>query len=349
MRKASIPLLALLLATAAGAAPAGDAPKTFRVGARGEGARFEAPGQVRAVRQAVLAAQAGGRITEVLVRSGEAVKRGQVLLRIDAPAARATAEAADAQAAAAAAQLASARADFARTERLHERAYVSDAGLQRAAAQLQAVEAQSTAASAQARAARETAGWDDLRAPYDGRITSVSVAPGDLASPGQPLVGVYAPGPMRVLADVPEETAAALATDQPVRLAYAAGGCSGAPEEARSWTLVPAIDSRSRSVGVRVELPDPNDCVPGVLVRVSLPLRGARQGLAVPRDALIRRGELDAVYVVDARGQAALRQVRIGEASGESVEVLAGVEAGEEVLREAAHYRPTAPGTAARP
>lgn len=328
----------LLLALAASGQAA--APATVRVGGPAAGDRFEAPGQVQAVRQAELAAQASGRVTEVLVRSGDVVRQGQVLLRIDAPAARAAAEAARAQSGAAAAQLASARADFARAQRLHEQQYLSDAALQRAEAQLKSVEAQAMAASAQAHASGEVAGWDSVRAPYDGRITSVLVAAGDLASPGQPLVGVYAPGPMRVLADVPEDVAARLATDQPVRLAFEAGACPGAPAEVPAWTLVQAVDARSRSVAVRIELPPLRACLPGALVRASLPLRDARATLSVPRSALVRRGELDAVYVVAAEGRIVLRQVRLGEAQGEAVEVLAGLEPGEQVLRDAAAYRP---------
>lgn len=342
-------LPALFLALGSGAATAATAnpAATYQVGAATGTGRFETPGQLVAVGQAELAAQAGGRITEMLVRSGDAVRRGQVLLRIDAPAARAGAQASAAQSGAADAQLLSARADFERATRLHEKHYLSDAALQRAQAQLRAVEAQATAAAAQARAAREVAGWEELRAPYDGWVTAVRVAAGDLTQPGQPLVAVYAPGPMRAMADVPEDIARDLLPDRPVRLAYPTGSCAGAPVEMPSWTLVPAVDARSRSVGVRVELPALRDCVPGVLVRLSLPTRASRPSLSVPRSALVRRGEFDAVYVMSDDGRAQLRQVRLGEAHADAVEVLAGLEPGERVLREAVRYQaPASPGAA---
>jgi len=341
--------LSLLLMWVAAGAMAADEPTTVTVGGGVAGARLVALGQIEAVRQAVLAAQATGRVTEVLVRSGEAVQRGQVLLRIDSPAARASAQAGSAEATAAAAQLASAQADFERAKRLHAKQYLSDAALERMQAQLKAVEAKSTATAAQARAARDIAGWEELRAPYDGRVTSVGVAAGDLASPGQPLVGIYAPGPMRVLADIPENVAGQLATDQSVQLAFDTSGCASAPTEVTSWTVVPAIDPRSRSVGIRVELPELAGCMPGALVRASLPLKSTRPSLTVPRTALIRRGELDAVYVVGPDARVTLRQVRLGEAAPTSVEVLAGLEAGERVLRDAMRYRPAAPGQGGSP
>lgn len=323
----------------AGAAFAAD-PATFQVGARTDAGRFETPGQLVAVAQAELGAQASGRISEVRVRSGDAVRRGQVLLRIDAPGARAGAQASLAQAGAADAALVSARADFERARRLHERKYLSDAALERARAQLHAVEAQAAAATAQARAAGEAAGWEELRAPYDGWVTAVRVSAGDLAQPGQPLVAVYAPGPMRILADVPEDVAHELAPDRPVRLSFPAGSCASAPAEVASFTQVRAVDPRSRSVGVRVELPSMRDCMPGVVVRLGLPMRTDRKALSIPGTAVVRRGEMDAVYVAAAGGRMQLRQVRLGEAQGDRVEVLAGLEPGEQVVRDAAHFQP---------
>jgi hypothetical protein len=162
------------------------------------------------------------------------------------------------------------------------------------------------------------------------------------------LIGVYAPGPMRVLADVPEDIAGTLAADRPVRLAYDAAACAGGPKESTSWTAVRAVDPRSRSVEVRVELPELPGCLPGSLVRISLPTQASRPALTVPRSALLRRGELDAVYVVGADGRATLRQVRLGEGDTEVVEVLAGLSAGERVVKDAARHRPAAPGAAER-
>ena len=110
---------------------------------------------------------------------------------------------------------------------------------------------------------------------------------------------------------------------------------------------MPAVDARSRSVGVRVELPELRDCLPGALVRVALPLRGAAtNAYTVPRTAVIHRGELDAVYIVDANGRVMLRQVRLGEGRGDAVMVLSGLESGERVVRDAQRYRAPVQGGA---
>ncbi|MFO1468616.1 MAG: efflux RND transporter periplasmic adaptor subunit [Steroidobacteraceae bacterium] len=316
------------------------AQQTVQVGGPSGPSWFQVPAQVHAVREAQLGAQSSGRVVDVKVRSGESVKRGEVLLRIDSPAARAAAAAAVAQAAAAQAQWSSASADLERARKLHEKQYLSDAALQRAQAHATAVHAQAQASDAQARAAREMAGWEELRAPYDGWAIAVHVAAGDLAQPGQPLVSVYAPGPMRILADVPDDLREKLAADGPIQLLFPGGGCEGAPAQAKDWTMVPAVDARSRSVGVRVELGDLPRCRPGTVVLVGLPLRGASPALQVPATALVRRGELDAVYVMAERGPVQLRQVRIGERSGDVVRILAGLERGEKVIIDAARFQP---------
>ena len=71
--------------------------------------------------------------------------------------------------------------------------------------------------------------------------------------------------------------------------------------------------------------------MPGTAAKVLLPTGTVRR-LVIPAEAVIRRGELTAAYVVGADGRAQLRQIRVGEAVGSGlVEVLAGVDAGERV------------------
>jgi membrane fusion protein, multidrug efflux system len=339
--------LAAVLVAVLAVAPASGQSAVVVVGGPAAVGAFAAPGQVEAVRQAVLAAQADGRVTEVLVRSGERVRSGQVLLRIDSPAARAAGEAGAAQAAGAASALAAARADFERAQRLHAQQYLSDAALQRAEAHFRTAEGQARAAEAQAGAARAASGWRELRAPYAGVVTSVNAAAGDLAQAGRPLIGFYAPGALRVVADIPGDVVPSLRREAPVSMQFGPGACSGRSEaEVANWMVVPAVDAASRSVAVRVELPATFDCLPGSLVRLQLPMKGAAAGLAVPASALLRRGELDAVYVLDAQGVAHLRQLRLGERSGDSVLVLAGLEPGERVVRDAQGYQAPAAGRA---
>jgi hypothetical protein len=97
-------------------------------------------------------------------------------------------------------------------------------------------------------------------------------------------------------------------------------------------TVVPAADPRTHTTRVRIELPeDVRGVYPGVFARAHFVV-GSAPRLLVPREAVLRRSEVTAVYVIDAKGYPQLRQVRLGAAADEqSVEVLAGLKAGERV------------------
>jgi hypothetical protein len=102
--------------------------------------------------------------------------------------------------------------------------------------------------------------------------------------------------------------------------------------DATSITLVPAADPRTHSTQVRLQLPaDVKGVHPGVFARAHFVV-GTAPRLMVPREAIVRRSELVAVYVVRESGPPLLRQVRLGTASDErGIEVLAGLVAGEPV------------------
>jgi membrane fusion protein, multidrug efflux system len=99
--------------------------------------------------------------------------------------------------------------------------------------------------------------------------------------------------------------------------------------------VVPSADPRTHTTQVRLDLPaDAQGLLPGVFARAHF-VTGRAPRLMVPRAAVLRRSEVTAVYVVDAQGAPRLRQVRVGTASDEkSVEVLAGLKAGEKVALE---------------
>ncbi len=305
------------------------APPTFRVDASEQDGSYVATGTVEAVRQGTLGAQVSGRVLEVLVRTGDAVKPGQPLIRIEADDALDAASAGAATASGAAARLAMARAENERARRLRAQDYISVAALQRSEAALHSAEADAQATAAAASAARTRAGWRTVTAPYAGSVTGVLVAPGDLATAGRPLVTLYAPGSLRVIALVPESLIRQLQTAKPAFLAAADPGQPAVPVS--SWSVVSAVDPATHNVEVRAELPDGIRLQPGQFARLLLPLRGGEAQMRIPLRAVLNRSELNAVYVVDAQGAAHLRQVRLGPIQGEQVTVLAGLQSGERI------------------
>ena len=291
-------------------------------------------GVVEAVRQTVVAAQVAGAIVSLEVRAGDSVKAGQVLARIDARSADQTASASDAQLRQAQALLDVATKDFERQQQLYQKQYISQAALDRAESQYKAAQAQAAALQAQAGAARTQSGLHVLRAPYAGVVADVPVSPGDMAMPGRALMTIYEPGTLRVSASVPQSAWSAPARG--VRVEF-----PGLPEarrwlDARDVQLLPTVDAATHTVQLRIPLPAGIEGVaPGMFARVWLPAADGAQAAAgrlfVPRSAVVRRAEMNGVYVLDSKGMPLLRYVRLGRSVGDEVEVLSGVSAGERV------------------
>ncbi len=327
-------LMAALATSSTVALAAQPAPAALAsVVAEGSNAANEAShdGVVEAVRQTVIAAQVPGAIVALQVKPGDSVKAGQVLARIDSHAADQNALASDATVRAARASLDVATKDFDRQKQLYDKNYISQAALERAEAQFKATQAQVAAQLAQAGAAHVAAGFHTVRAPYDGVVSEVPVSLGDMALPGRALLTLYDPSALRVTAAVPQAFAAPGATAQSrVELP--------ALPAAQQWvkpirvTALPAADSATHTVQVRFDLPATPGLVPGMFARAWIPSQGAADArVYVPTKAIVRRAELTALYVISGEGRALLRQVRLGRAAGDRVEVLSGLSAGERV------------------
>jgi hypothetical protein len=113
--------------------------------------------------------------------------------------------------------------------------------------------------------------------------------------------------------------------------------------ESSAVTLFPAAQPETNTFRARIELPkDVEGLAPGMFVKVGL-VTGEAERLLVPRSAIVERSEMRGVYVVAPDGRVTLRQVRLGHARGERVEILAGLVAGERVALD-----PVAAGLLAR-
>jgi membrane fusion protein, multidrug efflux system len=289
---------------------------------------FAATGTVEAVRQGTLGAQVSGRVDAVLIGNGDEVAAGQALIRIDADEARQSAAASHATATGADARLASARADYERAQKLRARDYISDAAMQRAESAWRTAQADAEATRAEADAASTRAGWHTVRAPYAAHVTGLWVSAGDMVTPGRPLVGLYAPGALRVVARVPETVGPRLRAGNAVQLELP----GSAPLAVTTWRIVPAIDPATHSIEVRLDLPPGTRADPGMFAKLLLPLRDALPDLRIPTRAIVQRSEVTAVYVLDDRGLAHLRQVRLGAVAGDRVSVLSGLRRGERIV-----------------
>jgi multidrug efflux system membrane fusion protein len=300
---------------------------------------------VEAVRQTTVSAQVPGAIVSILVQAGDRVRAGQALVRIDARAAQQNVAGSAAQVDAAQAVLNVASKELERQKQLLAKQYISQAALERTQAQWLAAQAQVKALQAQTRVAEAQSGFFVLNAPYAGIVSEVTATVGDMAMPGRPLLVLHDPSALRVVASVPQSMLAGL-SDKLKTVRYEIPGVIGqtGPRTPTQTQLLPTIDAATHTAQIRLILPAGNTAettgltglAPGMFARVWLPATGSTaqpdaERLYLPSTAILRRAEMTGVYVLDAQGQPRLRQVRLGRAAGELVEVLSGVRKGEQV------------------
>ena len=322
--------LALLCAQGVVAAPAAPLP-VAPVQAEALAPTRTEDGQVEALRQATVAAQVAGTVLELNVRAGDAVRAGQVLLRIDARAAEQGVAASTAQVAAAQAALDAATSELARKRQLADKKYISQGALEQAESQYRSAQAQVRALAAQAGAARTQTGLHVLRAPFDGVVAQLGVERGDMAMPGRPLLTVYDPAALRVTANVPASALPGVAL-QPGAVRVLLAGAAVAPVRVQ---VLPTVDPQTLTQTVRADLPAATRAVPGQFARlqwVGTGGAGVAPRIYIPAGAVVRRADVTAVSVMGEGQQPQLRQVRLGPVHGERVEVLAGLDAGEPLI-----------------
>jgi len=337
MKPLRITLIATALLALAACGHESAAPKlpplpslqTLTVGAGADTAGRSWDGVVEAVQQADLTAQTAGRVTVVNVDVNDRVAKGDVLVRLTAVEQQAGANTARAQLRAAEAAAAEAEANYRRFAALAGGQYVSRAHIDQARAARDSSIAARDAARAQVAQASQQTEYTVVRAPFAGVVSARRVEPGESVAPGQPLMAVYAPGALRIEVQVPQSEAEAIRTAGRARVALA----DGRTVDAADVVVFPAADPSTHSVGVRVTLPDmPKAPAPGVTAKVLFPIAAAPNTgvVSIPESALVQRGEVSGVYVI-AGNRIALRQVRLGQRSGDRVEVLAGLKAGDVV------------------
>lgn len=321
-------------------ATAQDGPQVpvWAVAPRGAGMAQTHDGVVEPQRQATVSSQTGGRVLQMTVRAGDRVRAGQLLAVLDDREAQAASQRVAAQIAEAEAQLRQAQANHRRNEGLRAQGFISQAAVDQSLSQLQAAQAAREQALAAQRQAQATQSHARVTAPFDGVVAQTLAEPGDLALPGTPLLRIHAPAPLRVTVRLPLSVVPVAQAAQRVEILSADASAQVWTPTSRQW--LPAADPVSQTLEWRLGLPDGTGLMPGQTVRVRFAAEAAAavsssERLLLPSAAVLRRGELTAVYVAQPQGFA-LRAVRLGADHGAAgVEVLAGLRPGEVVALDA--------------
>ncbi len=304
---------------------------------------LEAVGTVRAAKTSQLSSQMMGTIVELRVREGDRVQRGQVLAVIDDAQPRAAVERATAAESATEQELAASNSELSlaestlnRYQNLFDRKSVSPQEFDEVKGRYQVALAHrdmTRGAEAQAKVAvsqaRTSLSYTRVLAPFDGVITEKKADPGTLASPGLPTFTIEEQGHYRLEATINEND---LRYVSPGELVPVVVDALRTPElKGKVVQIIPAADAASRSFLVKIELPADPQMRSGLFGRAQFS-RGNRSSVLIPRSAVVERGQLQAIYVLDPNKIASLRYVTLGKTSGAEVEVLAGVQQGERLV-----------------
>jgi membrane fusion protein (multidrug efflux system) len=279
--------------------------------------KLEALGNARANESVNVSTKSSNIVTAVMFRDGERVKRGQILVQLD-----------DAQTRA---DVAVAEAAVAESERLYNRSRELMATEALSKAQFDQLEATLKANQARLRAANARFEDTVIRAPFSGRVGLRSVSVGTLISPGNIITTLDDTSVIKLDFSVPENFLASLREGLAVRAT--APAFPGRTFSGKVASIDSRVDMNTRAVTVRALLANEDGSIrPGMFLNVAL-ANDERDALVIPEEALTPEAERQYVFVV-ADGKAQRREVRIGGRRPGSVEVIAGLTAGEQVVIE---------------
>jgi RND family efflux transporter MFP subunit len=286
------------------------------------------PGSVEAKQATIISSRTLARITAIHVRSGDPVTEGQLLLELEKEDLQSRALQAREHIRAVTARVREAEQNLSRALELHQRGLIAVADRDAAQANRDALQAELVSAQRALEEAQTAEGFADIRSPINGRVVDRFAEPGDTASPGAKLLSLYNPLSLRVEAQVREALALALAVGREVAVELPAleQRAMGTIEE-----IVPAAEPGSRSFLVKVRLVYDRQLLPGMYARLLVPA-GTAERILVPRDRVATVGQLNVAWVA-AEGGPQRRFLRLGEGGeGPLVEVVAGLQPGDEVL-----------------
>lgn len=289
---------------------------------------YAVPGSVIADERVQLSSRISGFIRRLSVREGDPVREGQVVVEIDPADVDGAVRRAEAAVESAQAELADARVDVDKFTALTSTGAVPMDTLRKAQVRLEVAQARLAEAEAALTTASAQRAYTSITSPVDGVVVARLREAGDLATPGLPILEIEARHTLVFQTYVAESRVAQLDASRAVRVALDA--VPGA-HEGELLRVVPSADPVTRRYEVKVSLPARSGLLPGMFGRAQFYL-GEESVLAVPKTALVERGGLQGVFVVDDGRQVAFRWLRTRRELDDTFEVTAGLTAGQRVV-----------------
>ena len=295
-----------------------------------------ASGQVEAVQTANISTRIMGRITNIFVKTGNRVARGQLLATVwddDLKAKRAQADAMIAEAEGA---YTATQKDYDRFNNLYKQQSATAKELDNVTLQFNSAKARLTAAKQMRSEVNANLSYSSLRAPFSGVVTQKLAEVGGIANPGMPILTIEEDGILQVSATIAESDISHvhLGDDAAIQIKS-----NGKALDGKIIQINPSSQFTGGQYIVKISIPETakKDIYAGMFASVSIPVKDIRKEnndvALVPLSAIVNRDELTGIYTVSTNHTALLRWIRLGKNYGDKVEVISGLAKDEKFIR----------------
>lgn len=288
---------------------------------------YETSGTVRAKTISVIASRVMGTVTSVKVKEGDRVHAGQALMTIDDRDVAQRVKAAEKAVEAAKQHKSLSDITYRRYKNLHDEKAISQQEIDQIETQKKVSDMEYERAKAMLAEAQIYHGFTRISAPTSGVVTEKKIELGSMAVPGIPILTVEDNSYFRIEANVDERLSGKLKIGMPVDVII---DSIGQEAKGRITEIIPAVDPMSRTFLIKIALKMPS-LKTGLYGKVLIP-EGKREAILVPQKAIVEKGQLVGVYVVDDKGVITYRLIKAGKKYGEQIEVLSGLSGGEKII-----------------
>jgi RND family efflux transporter MFP subunit len=293
---------------------------------------FRLDGVVEAIHKATVSAQTSGTVQKILVDVDDYVEKGSIIIHLNDVSQRAQLKKAIAGEKEAKSHFSQAEDEYERVKDIYAKKVVSKSKMDEATHALSAAKARLESANANLEEANEQLSYTRVEAPYSGIVIERHVEVGENVQPGAPLMTGVSLDKLRVNVDVPQSLINKIRQFNKAYIYIKSRiGESLTQIAVEKITIFPVADQASNTFRVRLDLPEGIEGLfPGMFVKASL-VTGEKQVLMVPKQSIVYRSEVTAVYVIADDGMINFRHIRAGSISDDSQVVLSGLAEGEKV------------------
>ena len=278
----------------------------------------------------LIASEIDGRVVQRLAENGDAVRKGETLVRLDRARLERDLEVAAGERVEVRARLEQARRQEARAHDLHESDVLADRFLDEAMADRRALDGRLDQVQARIASIKDDLIRSAIKAPFDGIVTELHTEVGEWLRRGDPVVRLADFDTIEISLDVPERYYPHVSAGD-----TAPATLDALPDlilDGSVFAVVPRAGSAARTFPVLVRAPNPGQQVgAGMLARVRLVLSSSREVLQVPKDAIVRQAQGQAVFLLEG-DVVQMISVSTGRTSGTHVEVAGKLKPGDRVV-----------------